>query len=411
LPAGFPNDPRFNTEQKTDKTGFGRERFEGAWTILDDKFHFPKIGRADVRVAVLEKNISSATSEFYCAASDGLKQIELCWNATNGTNCGPVDMSTMTHGLAVLGIVAACVNNYSEIAGMAPGTKKIVVQAGTFTASSGYADLLLWIGKMSVNCPTPTPASHPCNWPPVPAAAWVINASHTICSEITNLGEDGKVWCMGTWWDLPTPINIAFKTLWQFGRNQSGVLPVYASGNAGQSSLDQSPFARSPYTIAVSNCMIDIGGGEKLVELGDENPLGWGSGSNYGKEIDICALGHKIPTIHYSAGCVSSGGGCLFGGTSAATPQVSSAIGLILSANPSLTSSDVRTILQKSADKIDAVNGAWVAGRSPKYGSGRLNVCRAIKLSLGLPDPGPYSNLCAPQTLPSLPSPSNLRTQ
>ena len=70
-----------------------------------------------------------------------------------------------------------------------------------------------------------------------------------------------------------------------------------------------------------------------------------------------------------------------FGGTSAATPIVAGICALILSANPNLTSREVKDILKMTADKIGLPN-EYVNGKSLKYGYGRVNTAKAVQEAL-----------------------------
>ena len=70
-----------------------------------------------------------------------------------------------------------------------------------------------------------------------------------------------------------------------------------------------------------------------------------------------------------------------FGGTSAACPQVAGVAALVLSANSALTSDEVQTILQKSADRIDRYafdQNGW----NEHVGHGRVNAHHAVLLAL-----------------------------
>ena len=69
-----------------------------------------------------------------------------------------------------------------------------------------------------------------------------------------------------------------------------------------------------------------------------------------------------------------------FGGTSAACPIVAGVAGLILSANPELTATDVRIILEHTTDKINPAQAQYggVTSRSFKYGYGRVNANKAV---------------------------------
>ncbi|WP_116105021.1 S8 family serine peptidase [Lewinella sp. IMCC34191] len=67
-----------------------------------------------------------------------------------------------------------------------------------------------------------------------------------------------------------------------------------------------------------------------------------------------------------------------FGGTSAATPLVAGICALMLSANPDLTASAVKSILEQTADKIGNRAGYDARGWSNQFGYGRVNAERAV---------------------------------
>ncbi|MBB4078402.1 subtilisin family serine protease [Lewinella aquimaris] len=71
-----------------------------------------------------------------------------------------------------------------------------------------------------------------------------------------------------------------------------------------------------------------------------------------------------------------------FGGTSCATPLVAGICALMLSANPELTSAEVKAILQRTADKIGTPSDYDAGGYSDRYGYGRVNADRAVAEAL-----------------------------
>jgi subtilisin family serine protease len=77
-------------------------------------------------------------------------------------------------------------------------------------------------------------------------------------------------------------------------------------------------------------------------------------------------------------------------GTSFAAPQVSAAAALLFAVNPDLTNGQVATLLEQSADDVNATNGCTRCGplRDPLSGWGRLNVAKAIE-ALAAPPPPP----------------------
>ncbi len=81
-----------------------------------------------------------------------------------------------------------------------------------------------------------------------------------------------------------------------------------------------------------------------------------------------------------------------FGGTSGAAPVVTGVVGLMLSVNKDLTAAQVRQILMGTADKdldptldltndpnVQGISGAFVNGRSPFFGSGKVNALKAVQ--------------------------------
>ncbi len=128
-----------------------------------------------------------------------------------------------------------------------------------------------------------------------------------------------------------------------------GVIVVAASGNDGESSID--------YPAAFSS-VIAVG------SVDNRNKLS--SFSDFGKQQELVAPGESI----YSTFLGNSY--TYMSGTSMAAPQVSALASLILSMNPSLTGSEVREILHKTADDLGG------EGWDEFYGYGKINVSRAV---------------------------------
>jgi subtilisin family serine protease len=93
--------------------------------------------------------------------------------------------------------------------------------------------------------------------------------------------------------------------------------------------------------------------------------------SNTGNNVDLAAPGSVFTT--YKGGTYGS-----TSGTSVSSPIVAGAAALVLSANPSLTGSQVRQILEQSADDLGP------AGWDSSYGWGRVNVARAVSMAAGV---------------------------
>jgi subtilisin family serine protease len=114
-----------------------------------------------------------------------------------------------------------------------------------------------------------------------------------------------------------------------------------------------------------------------------DGEFGWGS-SYVGPGPDICAPGpwsystDRLGKKGYNDGSSLRDADYepVFTGTSSATPKVAGIVALMLSANPSLTPSQVKGILRKTADDIDR------PGVDDKTGAGRVNALKAVRSAL-----------------------------
>lgn len=116
-----------------------------------------------------------------------------------------------------------------------------------------------------------------------------------------------------------------------------------------------------------------------------------------GPEMDVVALSGDVnnfgdirTTDVMGASGVNAGNySTTFGGTSAACPQVAGVAALMLSVNPNLTETNVRTIIQQTATDMGP------AGFDNDFGFGRLNAEQAILISLAVSG---LDNLCGTNT-------------
>src|ERR1051325_1009082 len=92
--------------------------------------------------------------------------------------------------------------------------------------------------------------------------------------------------------------------------------------------------------------------------------------SNTGNNLDLCAPGEVLTTIPGASYTHAAG-------TSFSAPLVAGVAALVMSANPSLTPTQVQDILKKSADDLGP------AGWDSSYGWGRVNASRAVALATG----------------------------
>ena len=107
--------------------------------------------------------------------------------------------------------------------------------------------------------------------------------------------------------------------------------------------------------------------------------------SNYGNWIDIAAPGVSILTT-------SRGGGYgYWNGTSFSSPVAAGLAGLIISANPDLTNTQVVEIITQNADDLGD------PGFDQYFGYGRINVCASLVAAIGTaPEPEPEPDITDP---------------
>ncbi|MSP12505.1 MAG: hypothetical protein EXR62_06055 [Chloroflexi bacterium] len=114
--------------------------------------------------------------------------------------------------------------------------------------------------------------------------------------------------------------------------------------------------------------------------------------SNYGSNISVAAPGSGILSS------VVGGGYQAWSGTSMASPNVAGLVALIISAKPSLTNSQVRQIIQNSADDLGS------PGWDQYFGYGRINAYKAmVQATSGNPVPTATST---PTPRPGNPTPT-----
>jgi len=72
-----------------------------------------------------------------------------------------------------------------------------------------------------------------------------------------------------------------------------------------------------------------------------------------------------------------------FGGTSSACPYAAGVVGLIMSANKTLTAAEVRDIVTSTAKQVDPIFGGWTGDTSEAYGHGLVNAYAAVQMATG----------------------------
>ncbi|MBK7223163.1 MAG: S8 family serine peptidase [Saprospiraceae bacterium] len=333
------NDPLVNTQWALNNTGSNStpagtadadmDVFE-AWTTTT--------GSASIKIAIIDTGVDLAHPDLVANLLPGYGA------SGNGSAGNSVGYGNEPHGTACAGIVAAVGNNNLGVAGVAYSCKILPVQVfvGASTTDTWLADGINW--------------------------AWMNGAD-----VLSNSWGGGSV---------SAPINSAINGAATSGRGGLGAVVLFASGNNNGSVSNP---AANPQTIAVgASSMCDQRKSPSSCDL--ENF--WGG--NFGTNLDVTAPGVKIQTTDISgAGGYQSGDYVPdFNGTSSACPNAAGVVGLILSANPSLTLTQVRAVLEGTCDKAGSYtyahytpgqpNGSW----TNEMGYGRVNANRAVAAAL-----------------------------
>lgn len=191
------------------------------------------------------------------------------------------------------------------------------------------------------------------------------------------------------------------------GRNGKGCVVVFAAGNEGRQYINY--YANVPGVIAVGASTSNDtharysnrGQGLSVVAPSDGGwPIiaaraSWDQGN----------AGMPADKKYYVDGVDRGPYYKHFGGTSSATPLVAGICALVLSANPNLTSLEVKSILERTADKIGPPREYDARGYSTKYGYGRVNADKAVAEALRMKG-GSRPTSPTPPTRPTAPPPT-----
>lgn len=167
----------------------------------------------------------------------------------------------------------------------------------------------------------------------------------------------------------------AFQRAVTLGRNGKGSVVLIAAGN-DDGPVDFPGNWAGALTVSASNEF-----DEPKTKTSRDGEDWWGS--NFGPQVDVAAPGvHNLTTDITGAGGYDPASNYFptFNGTSSATPIVAGIVGLMLSANPSLTERQVRDIVKQTADKVGPFQ--YFNGRNDRMGNGRVNAEKAVTMAM-----------------------------
>jgi len=354
----------------------GSDLLKGAGIFAPEAWDLTR-GRRDIVIAVADDGFDLTHPDFI-----GSGKVAAQLNATqmgNGSISWDSNVSPRPgdyHGTPCLG-VAIAEGNGTGVVGVAPGCALVAVR---FPLSMSDGHFITMFQKISAVADVVS-----CSWGVGPADAPM---SSTFSDALTQLAATG-------------------------GRRGKGLVICVAAGNHNCPVKDLANTRtykfRTRFGISSYGGPIDrwIAAHPKVCTISASTSLKKRSAySSWGDEICVCApsdnwddLGQSSPPGRGIMTTDNEGFGDRsdftansrfteeFGGTSSATPTVAGVCGLILSQNSTLSAAQVRAILQNTADK-DLKNesdtpvnsdGAFVGGRSPWYGSGKVNAFKAVQ--------------------------------
>ncbi|HEY7119154.1 MAG TPA: S8 family serine peptidase [Tepidisphaeraceae bacterium] len=328
----IPNDPLFPDQWHLRNTSTG-----GA--DLDVTPAWDRYQGTGVTVAVVDEGVQYTHPDLqpnYDAADS--------WDF-NGNDPNPIETGRFeTHGTEVAGVLAARGNNGIGVSGVAPQAR--------------FAALRLTAGDSTDSMEAAALSWH----------------RDTIAVYSNSWGPDDD----GIHLEGPGQQTIAaLADSVAKGRGGKGNVYVWAAGNGLQENdnVNYDGYANSRYVIAAT-ALDDQGNQAYYAEPGTPILI---SAFGGGDEPGITTT-----DLRGFAGDDSSDYFDDFGGTSAAAPQVSGVVALMLQANPNLTWRDVKHILVDTAIKNDPTDDGWQlngAGRwvNDKYGFGQVDADAAVQ--------------------------------
>lgn len=356
-----PNDPLFSQQWH-----LPRIRVQEAWDITR--------GDPAVVVAVLDSGIEIAHEDF---ASPGKFFLTKDFFVEDDDPSPEADEDT--HGTAVTGLVGADGNNGRGVSGVAPGCRLMPIRI-----SAGRPVFIDNATQLSIN---------------VSGLRFAVDRGADVLSNSWRAAMR-----------LPSSLRSVLDHAVNNGRGGRGCVVVFGAANDNDRVATRQAPGTHPHVIVAGAChdgdrrsaYSNIGPEVSVVAPSDgtssDRPL-WQSflGAAFVEDGSVrkivttdrtgATAGRNAPDANpprTDPAGISTNYSSMFGGTSAACPQVSGVAALVLSVNPNLTHRQVRFLLEATADKIDAGNTDPVGryqpnGHSQFYGFGRVNAFEAVK--------------------------------
>ena len=284
------------------------------------------------------------------------------------------------HGTACAGV--ACADGRKGASGVAPAARLMPIRLSDDLGSQGEADAFAWAADHGADVIS-------CSWGPPDGDWW--DPEHPGHRAKVALGDNTR---------------LALQYAITNGRGGKGCVVCFAAGN-GNESADNDGYISHPGVIAVAACndtgrrsvYSDTGKAiwcafpsndfalQKVAQLPSPPPQGGVWDKDHPKAMTTGIWTTDRSGWHgYNRGASGDANGHYtqgFGGTSSATPGVAGVAALVLARNENLRQEEVRDILKRACDQIDATNGDYdpATGHSELYGYGRINALKAVQLA------------------------------
>ena len=346
------NDPLYDRQWYLENTGTPLQfnGIPGADIQVNDAWNISK--GTDIIVAILDSGIDTLHSEFTGRLLPGFDAFATDSINTNGYPF--LNFNQNAHGTACAGIVGAAQDNEIGISGVAP--EAILVPVRIFF----YIELNNQIVPFTNMNALLTGSAY--SWNTI--GADVMSCSAGLTEEFINLLTIDTTIC-----------NEELLMAHTQGRNGKGTAMFFSAGN------ENSPNVLWPANL---NATIAVGASDMCDTRKRPNDCsGENWGSDYGETLDFVAPGVKIATCDISGtpGYAGNDYSLNFNGTSAACPIAAGIGALLLAENPSLTSNEIRHLLNITSEKVepyiyDSINsdGSW----NEEVGHGRVNAYLAL---------------------------------
>lgn len=280
-------------------------------------------------------------------------------DVTRGTG-DPRPGNRNNHGTACAGVAVA--SGRFGASGVAPGARLMPIRLASGLGSQAEADAFIWAAQHGADVIS-------CSWGPFDGD--FTDPTDPLHHEFV---------------PLPDSTRLAIDFAITHGRNGKGCVICFAAGN-GNESVDNDGYASNPQVIAVAACN-DSGKKSAYSDFGRAVWCAFPSNHGFPSKTSGIWTTDRSGPLGYNLGTTSAGDIAgnytnSFGGTSSACPGIAGVAALILARNPNLRWDEVRDVVRRGCDRIDAAGGNYDAsGRSPFYGFGRVNARTAVDLAL-----------------------------